>query len=93
MKHRRIQAKQKTKILFVFDDMIAANILSNKKLNSVATEFFVRGRKLNISLVFTKQSYFIRPKNVRLDTTYFFIMKTPNKRRLQQIQTLILKTL
>ena len=93
MKHRRIQAKQKTKILFVFDDMIAANILSNKKLNSVATEFFVRGRKLNISLVFTTQSYFTRPKNVRLDTTYFFIVKTPNKRRLQQIQTLILKTL
>ena len=93
MKHRRIQAKQKTKILFVFDDMIAANILSNKKLNSVATEFFVRGRKLNISLVFTTQSYFTRPKNVRLDTTHFFIMKTPNKRRLQQIQTLILKTL
>ena len=74
MKHRRIQAKQKTKILIVFDDMIAANILSNKKLNSVATEFFIRGRKLNISLVFTTQSYFTRSKNVRLDTTYFFIM-------------------
>ena len=44
------------KILIVFDDMIADRI-NNKKLNSVVTELFARGRKLNISLVFITQSY------------------------------------
>ena len=45
---------------------------------------FIRGRKLNISLVFTTQSYFKVPKDVRLNTTHFFIAKLPNKRELQQ---------
>ena len=54
------------KILTVFDDMIA-DILSNKKLNPVVTELFIRGRKLNISLVFITQSYFAVPKNIRLN--------------------------
>ena len=40
---------------------------------------------MNISLVFFTQSYFKVPKNVRLNTTHFFIMKIPNKRELQQI--------
>ena len=52
----------------------------NKKLNSVVKELFIRGRKLNISLVFITQSYFKVPKDVRLNTSHFFIMKTPNKR-------------
>ena len=39
------------KILTVFDDMIA-DVIKNKKLNSVVTKLFIRGRKLNISLVF-----------------------------------------
>ena len=68
-------------ILIVFDDMIADMI--NKKLNSIVTEIFVSGRKLNISLVFIAQSYFKVPKDVRLNTTHFFIMKIPNKRELQ----------
>ena len=51
------------KILIVFDDMIA-DIINNKKLNSVKTELFIRGRKLNISLVFVTQSYFKVPKDV-----------------------------
>ena len=46
---------------------------------------FIRGRKLSISLVFITQSYFKVPKDIRLNTTHFFIMKTPNKRELQQI--------
>ena len=46
---------------------------------------FIRGRKLNISLVFITQSYFKVPKDVRLNSTHFFIMKIPNKRELQQI--------
>ena len=71
-------------ILIVFDDMIA-DMINNKKLNSIVTELFIRGRKLNISLVFITQSYFKVPKDVRLNTTHFFIMKVPNKRELQQI--------
>ena len=46
---------------------------------------FIRGRKLNISIVFITQSYFKVPKDVRLNSTHFFIMKIPNKRELQQI--------
>ena len=79
---------QENKVLIVFDDMIADTI-SNKKLNSVLKELFIRGRKLNISLAFITQSYFKFPKDVRLNTSHFFIMKIPDKRELHQI--LILK--
>ena len=72
------------KILIVFNDVIA-DMIENKKLNSIVTELFIRGRKINISLVFITQSYFKIPKDVRLNTTHFFIMKIPNKRELQQI--------
>ena len=75
---------KKRKILIVFDDMIA-DMINNNKLNSIVTELFIRGRKLNISIVFIAQSYFKVPKDVRLDSTHFFIMKIPNKRELQQI--------
>ena len=71
-------------ILIVFDDMIA-DMIHNKKLNSIVTELFIRGRKLNISLVFITQSYFKVPKDVRLNTSHFFIAKIPKKRELQQI--------
>ena len=60
-------------------------MINNKKLNTVVTELFIRGRKLNISIVFITQSYFKMPKDVRLNSTHFFIMKIPNKRELQQI--------
>ena len=72
------------KILIVFDDMIA-DVINNKKVNSIVADLFIRGRKLNISLVFITQSYFEVPKDVRLNSTHFFIMKIPNKRKLQQI--------
>ena len=75
---------KENKILIVFDHMIA-DMINNKKLNSIVTELFVRGRKLNISLVFITQSYFKVPKDVRLNTSHFFIAKIPNKRELQQI--------
>ena len=75
---------KENKILIVFDDMIA-DMIHNKKLNSIVTELFIRGRKLNISLVFVTQSYFKVPKDVRLNTSHFFITKIPNKRELQQI--------
>ena len=76
---------KENKILIVFDDMIA-DMINNKKLNSIITELFIRSRKLNISLVFITQSYFKVPKDVRLNTTHFFIMKTSNNRELQQMQ-------
>ena len=59
------------KILIVFDDMIA-DMINNKKLNPIVTELFIRGRKLNISIVFIAQSYFKVPKAVRLNSTHFF---------------------
>ena len=62
-----------------------SDMINNKKLNSIVTELFIRGRKLNISLVFITQSYFKVPKDVRLNTSHFFIAKIPNKRELQQI--------
>ena len=62
------------KILIVLDDMIA-DMIQNKKLNSIVTELFIRGRKINISLVFITQSYFIVPKDVRLNTTHFLSQK------------------
>ena len=60
-------------------------MINNNKLNPIVTELFIRGRKLNISIVFITQSYFKVPKVVRLNSTHFFIMKIPNKRELQQI--------
>ena len=75
---------KKRKILIVFDEMIA-DMLRNKKLNSVVTELFIRGRKLNIFLVFITQYYLAVPKNIRLNSAHYFIMKILNKRELQQI--------
>ena len=75
---------KKRKILIVFDDMIA-DMINNKKLYSIVTELFIRGRKLNISVVFITQSYFKVPKDIRLNTTHLFMTKIPNKRELQQI--------
>ena len=60
-------------------------MIKNKKLNSIVTELFIRGSKLNISLIFITQSYLKVPKDVRLNTTHFFIIKISNERELQQI--------
>ena len=75
---------KKRKVLIVFDDMIA-DMINNNKLNPEVTELFIRGRKLNISIVFITQSYFKVSKDIRLNSTHIFIMKIPNKRELQQI--------
>ena len=66
-------------VLIIFDDMIA-DMLINKKLNLVVTELFIRGRKLNISLVFTTQSYFTAPNTNRLNSSHYVIVKISNKR-------------
>ena len=72
------------KILIEFDDMIT-DILSNINLNPIVNELFIRGRKLNTSLVFITQSYFAVPKDIRLYSTQYFITKIPNKPELKEI--------
>ena len=70
---------KKRKILIVSDDVIPY-MLTNKKLNKIVTELFIRGTKLIISLAFIKQSYFTVPKSIRLNLTHYFVMKISNKR-------------
>ena len=70
---------KKQKVFTIFDDMIAV-MINNKKLTLVVTELFIRGRKLNISIVILTQSYSKLPEEVRLNTTHFFCL-----RELQQI--------
>ena len=60
---------KKNKIITVFDYVIA-DVLINKKLNKITTELFIRGRKLNSSLVFITQSYFDVSKNIRLNSMH-----------------------
>ena len=73
------------KILIVFDDMIA-DMINNKKLNSTVTELFIRGRKLNISLVFITKSYSKIPKDVRLNTTSFLSQKFQTKENFNKLR-------
>ena len=68
----------------VFNDMIA-DMDANKKLNSIVTELFLRGRKIDIYLAFLAQSYFKVHKTIRINATHCFIMKIPNSKRHQQI--------
>ena len=60
---------KKRRVLIVFDDMIT-EMESNKKLRPIATELFLRGRKLNILFVFISQSFFKVPKTIRLNATH-----------------------
>ena len=73
------------KILIVLDDM-NADIMTNKKFKSIINELFIRCRKLNISLAFITQPYFSVPKDVRLNSTHYLIMKVNNQRELQNIE-------
>ena len=75
---------RKRKILIIFYDMIEV-LMTNKKFQSIIKELFIRCRKLNVSLVFITQSYFSVPKDVRLNSTHYLIMKINNKRELQNI--------
>ena len=70
---------RKINILIVFDDMIG-DIMTNKKSQSIIKELFIRCRKLHISLVFITQSYFSVPKDVRINSTHYLIMKINNKK-------------
>ena len=69
--------KKDKKVLVVFDDMIA-DIMTNKKFQVIIKELFIRCRKLNFSLVFIVQSYFSVPKDVRLNSRHYLIMKINN---------------
>ena len=69
---------RRREILIVFDDMIG-DIMTSKKFQSIIRELFIRCRKLNISLVFITHSYFSVPKDVRLNSTQYLIMKINNK--------------
>ena len=77
-------ANRKRRILIVFDDMIA-DIMTNKNFKSFIKELFIRCRKLNISIVFITQSYFRTPKDARLNSTHYLLMKLQNKKELQNI--------
>ena len=70
-----------------------ADIITNKRFQAIIKELFIRCRKLNISLVFITQSYFSVPKDVRLNSTHCLIMKINNKRKLQNMQLIILQIL
>ena len=75
---------RKRKILIVFDDMIA-DTMKYKKFQAIIKELFVRCIKLNISVVLITQSYFAVPKDVRLNSTHYLIMKINNRKELQNI--------
>ena len=77
-------SRRKRKFLIVFDDM-TADIMTNKRFQAIIKELFIRCRKLNISLVFITQCYFSVPKDVRLNSTHYLIMKINNKTELQNI--------
>ena len=80
-----IQLEKEKKLIF-FDDMIA-DIMTDKRFPAIMKELFIRCRKLNISLVFITQSYFSVPKDSRLNTTHYFIVKINNRIELKNIAT------
>ena len=85
-------SNRKRKIFIIFDDMIA-DIMTNKRLQAIIKELFIRCRKLNISLVFITQSYFSVPKDVRLNSTHYLIMKIIIKENYKILQLIILQIL
>ena len=80
----RIQFRKETETIDCIDDMIA-DMQNNKKLSSIVTGLFIRCRKLHISLVFITESYFQVPKDVRLNTTHFLIMKFQTSENLSKL--------
>ena len=76
--------KRDKKVLIIFDDMIA-DIMRSEKFKVIVKELFIRCRKLNISIVFITQSYFRTPKDARLNSTHYILMKIGNKKELNSI--------
>ena len=75
---------RKRKVLIIFDDMVA-EIMSSKNFKAIIKELFIRCRKLNISIVFITQSCFRTPKDARLNSTQYVIMKIQSKKESQNI--------
>ena len=67
------------KVLIIFDDMIG-DIMRSEKFKAIVNELFIRCRKLNISIVFITQSYFRTPKDARLNSTHYILMKISKKK-------------
>ena len=76
--------KRDKNVLIIFDDMIA-DIMRSKKLKAIVKELFIRCRKLNISIFFITQTYFRAPKDARLNSTHYILMKISNKKELKSI--------
>ena len=76
--------KRDRKVLIVFDNMIA-DIMTNNKFKAIIKELFIRCKKSNISLAFLTQSYFSVPKDAKLNSTHYLIMKINNRRKLESI--------
>ena len=72
------------KVLIIFDDMIA-DVMRSEKFKAIVKELFIRCRKRNISIVFITQSYFRTPKDARLNSTHYILMKIGNKKELKSI--------
>ena len=72
------------KVLMIFDDLIA-DIMRSEKFKAIVKELFIRCIKLNISIVFITQSYFRTPKDARLNSTHYILMKIGNKKELKRI--------
>ena len=70
------------KVLIIFNDMIA-DIMRSEKFKAIVKELFIRCRKLNIFIAFITQSYFRTPKDARLNSTHYIIMKISNKKELK----------
>ena len=79
-----ITTQKDRKVLIVFDDMIA-DIMTNNKFKAIIKELFIRCKKSNISLAFLTQSYFSVPKDAKLNSTHYLIMKINNRRKLESI--------
>ena len=76
--------KRDEKVLIILDDMIA-DIMRSEEFKAIVKELFIRCRKLNICMVFITQSYFITPKDARLNSTHYILMKIGNKKELKSI--------
>ena len=76
--------KRRSKVLIIFDDMIS-HVMADKKAQQILKDFFIRCRKLNISLCYLTQLYFSVPKDVRLNCSHYILFKLNNERELQNI--------
>ena len=72
------------KVLIIFDDMIA-DIMRSEKFKAIVKELFIRCRKLKVSIVFIMQSYFRTPKDARLNSNHYTLMKIGSKKELKYI--------